>query len=162
VRPHGIRGEVILDLKADLLSCFETGVEVRALTEEGRESFLVIEQAREHQGRMIVGFKGTETRTAAESLRGVSIWLLREQVGSLGEDRWFVQDLVGIEVRTDAGEHLGRLEDVLNMPANDVYVVRGQGEEILLPAIDEVVLDVDIESGTMTVHLLEGLRRGAK
>jgi len=162
VRPHGIRGEVILDVKADLTSCFEAGVEVRALTEEGQETSLMIEEARGHQGRLIVRFKGTDTRSAADSLRGITIWLVREQVGALGEDRWFVQDLLGIDVRTDTGELLGRLEEVLNMPANDVYVVRGEGGEILLPATEEVILDVNVESGTMTVHLLEGLRREAR
>ena len=158
-RPHGIKGEVILDVKRDLVRCFETGVEVRFLTERGQESFLRVAVAREHQGRLIVGFVDVVTRSDAESLRLNSVWLSREQIGELEEDRWFVQDLVGMEVVTDEGERLGLLRDVLSMPANDVFVVRGGSEEVLLPATDEVILDVDIESGTMTVHLLKGLRR---
>ncbi len=158
VRPHGIRGEVIADLKRDLLEDVLPEMKVRITMPKDGESYLVVDQAREHHGRLIVKFAGVDSRDEAETLRGASVWLTREQVGSLDDDCWFVQDIVGIEVYTEEGELLGTIDDVLCMPANDVYVVRTAESEILLPAIEDVIVDVDLEAGRMLVHLIEGLR----
>lgn len=160
VRPHGLRGEVVLDLKRDLHEHLGVGVEIRLTSGSGEVGLLQVERARMHQGRLIVKLKGVEERADAERLRAHVVWLTREQIGPLGEGRWFVQDILGMEVFTDAGERLGRITDVLHMPANDVYVVEGNGEEILLPVTEEVIRSVDIEAGRMLVHLLKGLRRG--
>jgi 16S rRNA processing protein RimM len=158
LRPHGIRGEVIVDLKRDLIEFVTAGCELRVTSRKGEESRLEVELAREHRGRLIVKFKTFETRDDAEALRAFAVWMTREQIGPLEPDRWFVQDIVGIAVLTDEGEHLGEIAEVLSMPANDVYVVIGERGEILLPAIEEVIREVDLEQGTMLVHLIEGLR----
>jgi 16S rRNA processing protein RimM len=158
VRPHGIRGEVIVDLKRDLLDHVTEGRELRVTSRTGEESRREVERAREHQGRLIVKFRGCETREDAEGLRASTIWMSRQQIGPLEPGRWFVQDIVGIAVFTDEGEHLGELTEVMSMPANDVYVVTGGGREILLPATEEVIREVDLEQGKMLVHLIEGLR----
>ncbi len=160
VRPHGLRGEVVVDLKRDLLELIVEGMEVRVTTRKGEEHSLAVEQAREHQGRLIVKFADIDSRDDAESVRTWTVWMTREQVGSLGEDRWFVQDIVGLEVFTVDGERLGAIAEVLHMPANDVYVVKSDEGEILLPAIEDVVQDVDIEAGRMVVQLIEGMRGG--
>ncbi len=161
VRPHGIKGEVIADLKRDLLELVTENMEIRTTATKGGESYLLVERAREHHGRLIVKFRDVESVEAAEGLRGSTLWMTRGEIGALGDDRWFVQDILGIEVVTDEGERLGTLAEVMHMPANDVYVVRGDGGEILLPATEEVVREVDVEAGRMVVHLIEGLRRGA-
>jgi 16S rRNA processing protein RimM len=158
LRPHGIRGEVIVDVKRDLLASLTEGMEVRLATGKTGDVGLEIERAREHAGRLIVKFKGFDTRTDAEELRASTVWLTREQIGTLEPGRWFVQDIVGIDVVTDEGERLGTVAEVMSMPANDVYVVRGGDEEILLPATEEVIREVDLERGKMLVHLIEGLR----
>ena len=160
LRPHGIRGEVIVDLKRDLLDHVTEGFELRVTSRTGEESRRKVERAREHQGRLIVHFRGCETREDAEALRGCAVWMTREQIGPLEPGRWFVQDIVGIAVFTDEGEHLGELTEVMSMPANDVYVVKGGEGEILLPATEEVIREVDLERGRMLVHLIEGLRQG--
>jgi 16S rRNA processing protein RimM len=160
VRPHGLRGEVVVDLKSDLLELVVEGMEVRVTTRKGEAQSLAVEEARGHQGRLIVKFADIDSREDAESVRAWTIWMTRDQVGSLEEDRWFVQDIIGLEVFTRDGEHLGAIVEVMHMPANDVYVVRGGGEEILLPAIEDVVQEVDIEAGRMLVQLIEGLRGG--
>ncbi len=157
-RPHGIKGEVTVDIKADLLELVVEEMEIRTTTPRGEERVLVVEQAREHKGRLIVRFAGFDSRDAAESLRGYALWLSREQVGELGDDRWLVQDILGIDVYTEEGEHLGQLAEVMHQPANDVYVVRGADGEILLPATEEVVRQVDVVAAKMVVHLIEGLR----
>ncbi len=160
-RPHGIRGEVVVDLKRDLLDCIVVGTKIRLTTRNEDESFRVVERARRHKGCLILKLVDADTRDGAADLKGHTVWLSREQVGTLPEGRYFVEDVLGIEVYTENGEHLGTVEDVLNMPASDVYVVRGGGREILLPVIDEVVKDVDVVGRKMVVHLMEGLRQGA-
>ncbi|MBD3368012.1 MAG: 16S rRNA processing protein RimM [Candidatus Eisenbacteria bacterium] len=159
-RAHGVRGDVIVDLKPDLVACLTERIVLRTMTPGGAESTLEIERVRDHSGRVLVKFLTVETRTAAERLRGVRLWIDREDVGPLGDDRWFVQDLIGLEVYSEDGERIGELVDVMPQPANDVYVVHGpSGEEILLPAIEQVIRTVDLEKRTMVVHLMKGLRR---
>lgn len=158
VRPHGIKGEVVVELLRDLLEIVTEGLKLRLTDRGGGERFVEIEVARDHKNRKIVKLVGVDSVEEAERLRNHTVWLTREQVGPLAEDRWFVADILGIEVVTDEGERLGVLAEVMNMPANDVYVVRDDGREILLPAIEDVIVSVDIEAGRMVVHLMEGLR----
>lgn len=158
VRPHGIKGEVVIDLARDLVEVVVEPLELRITLGDGLERFLKVERARDHKARKIVKFEGVDSVEAADQLRGSAVWLTREQVGEPPEGRWFVQDILGIDVYTDEGEHLGTLEEVMHMPANDVYVVRGEAGEILLPVIDDVMRKMDIEAGRMVVHLMEGLR----
>ena len=159
MRPHGIVGEVVVDFKNDLLELVSEAMTLRTTgASDGEELNLVVERVRKHKGRLIIAFKGRKTRDDADELRSRTIWMTREQIGPLDEDRWFVQDLIGLTVLTDDGETLGRLADVMHQPANAVFVVETETGELLLPVIDDVILDVDIEGGKMTVHLLEGLR----
>jgi len=157
VRPHGLKGEVVVDLARDLLEVVTESLEVRVTGRREGERVLTVERARDHKARKVVQFKGVSTLEDAEALRGWSVWLTREQIGPLEEDRWFVQDIVGIDVYTDGDEYLGKLAEVMHMPGNDVYVVRKGEKEILLPVIDDVIRSVDIDSGRMVIHLMEGL-----
>jgi 16S rRNA processing protein RimM len=158
VRPHGVRGEVIAEFAGDLGGLAVEALLLRLEGPSGTERRLEIERSRDHKGRKIVKFRDVDTVEQAEALRGCSIWMSRAQIGPLDEGRWFVQDILGIEVFTEEGESLGTLADVMHMPANDVYVVRGAGREILLPVIDQVVLKVDLAAGRMVVRLMEGMR----
>ena len=158
IRPHGIKGEVVVDLARDLMELIAEPMELRVTARDGTEHFLTVDQARTHKARRLVKFKGVDTVEEAASLRASSVWLSREQIGPLESERWFVQDIIGIDVLTDEGELLGTLAEVMHTPANDVYVVRKDSQEILLPVIDEVVKVVDLEAGRMVVHLMEGLR----
>ena len=93
-----------------------------------------------------------------EMYKGRELWIPREEAQELGEDEYYVADLIGMEVLLENGEKFGVLRDVMETGANDVYIVdRMDGEEILLPAIHDCVLDVDVEKNTMTVHLMKGL-----
>jgi len=157
VRPHGLKGEVVVDLARDLLEVVTESLELRVTDRREGERVLTVERARNHKARKVVQFKGVSTVEDAEALRGWSVWLTREQIGPLEEDRWFVADIVGIDVYTDGDEYLGKLAEVMHMPGNDVYVVRKGEKEILLPVIDDVIRSVDIDSGRMVIHLMEGL-----
>lgn len=158
VRPHGIAGEVIVDAKGDLAARFAAGTSVRLTARAGAESVREIAASRVHQDRLIVLFAGAASREDAEHLRSSIVWMDRDTIGPLEEGRWFVQDILGIDVYTDEGEHLGTVVEVIGTPSNDVYVVSKEGKEILLPATSGVVRNVDLESGRMLVHLIEGLR----
>jgi len=162
VRPHGLVGEVIVDVKSDLANLVSDTSVLRATHGEGNERFLTVESVRGRAGRRIFRFSTCDSRDQAELLRSWVLWLSRKQVGEFEEDRWLVQDILGLDVVTDDGEHLGKLTQVMPQPASDILVVESNGEEILLPFIKEVVLDVDVSAGRVIVHLIEGMGRGTK
>ena len=103
-------------------------------------------------------FKGFDNINDIEIYKNKDILITREDAVPLGPDENFIVDLIGLKVATDEGEELGTLKDVLQTGANDVYVVEmTDGKELLLPAIKQCILNVDLEQQTMTVHVLDGL-----
>ena len=154
---HGVRGEVKVfpttddaarfnDLKTVFL---DTGKELLKLEISGVKFF---------KNMVILKFKGYDNINDIECYRGRELWITRDQAVPLGEDENFVADLIGLSVVTDEGEPLGVMKDVMCTGANDVYVVeRENGKELLLPAIKDCILDVDLEAGVMKVHVLDGL-----
>ena len=114
-----------------------------------------VEAARVHNGLVFLKLAGVGDAAAAERLRGALVKIPPEKALPLGEGEYYIRDLIGLEVVTDAGEILGTLTEVLRTGANDVYVVGGK---LMIPAIRECVLDVDIDEKRMTVSLTEGLR----
>ena len=108
---------------------------------------------------VILKFKGIDNINDVEKYRKMSLFVTRENAVKLKKDEYFIADLIGLKVQTDEGEALGEVTDVLQTGANDVYEIRTEdGEEILLPAIKDCVKEVDVEGGSMLVHLLPGLR----
>ena len=103
-------------------------------------------------------FKGIENINMAEKFKGCYLKIKRENARKLPKDTYFIADLLGLEVYTDEGLFLGKVDDIFNAGANDVYVVKDElGKQVLLPAIKEVIKNVDIENKLITVHLMEGL-----
>ncbi len=122
----------------------------------GRVEFL-----KPHKDRYLLAIEGLTSRERAEEWRGQEVFLRGGDTEALPEDTYYHWQILGLQVVSERGEALGVLEKVLETGANDVYVVTGPGgEELLLPAIEEVVREVDLEAGRMVVHLLEGLRPG--
>lgn len=105
-----------------------------------------------------VWLKGVSTRDSAAKLRGELLMVPEGEVPSAPEDEYFHYQLLGMSVRTEDGEALGALEEILETGSNDVYVVRGPGGEVLVPALATVVLQVDVDGAEMVVRLPEGLR----
>ena len=97
-------------------------------------------------------------RTAAEKSAGLLVLVANAERVPLAEGRFFVHELIGTTVRTEEGEVLGVLTEVLRMPAQDVYVVKGEGGEFMIPAVEAFVRAVDVSARTMTVRLIEGMR----
>lgn len=116
-----------------------------------------VAKARFHQKYLIVQLHGIADRNAAELLRDQYLMVTVEDAVPLEEGEFYLFQLIGLDVYTDEDEHLGQIGEIIETGANDVYVVRGPRGEILLPAIDECVLEVDINAKRITVHLMDGL-----
>ena len=101
---------------------------------------------------------GVDTMNEVEGWRQKDLLITRDQAIPLEEDEFFITDLIGLNVVTDEGETLGTLTDVMETGANDVYCVKTpEGKELLLPAIRDCILDVDLDKEEMLVHVLPGL-----
>jgi 16S rRNA processing protein RimM len=154
---HGLRGEVRVELHTDFPERFAPGA-VLWLGPELEE--LRVATARPHQGQMLVRFDSVTDRTQAEALRNRWLLIQDEHAEALEPDTYFVHDIVGATVQTTTGRVLGTVTEVLFTGANEVYVVAIPGEaprELLLPAIADVVQEVDLAAGVITVELLPGL-----
>ncbi len=152
--PHGVRGEVRVQILTDFPERFRQGAEVW-IGPEPRP--YTIQQARFHEGDVLIKLVGLDDRDAVESFRGAEVSVPAEHAMPLPEDTFYVHQIVGLHVWTDEGERLGTVTEVLSLPANDVYVVDTAQGEVWLPAIADVVLNIDLEQRRMTVHLLPGL-----
>lgn len=155
---HGVRGEVKVFPTTDDAARFKKLREV--ILDTGKEQILLeIAGVKFFKNLVILKFRGLDSIDDVQKYRQKSLYVTRENAVKLNPGEYFIADLIGLSVFTDEGEDLGELVDVLNTGANDVYIVRGEnGEELLLPAIRDCVLEVDIAGGAMRVHLLPGLR----
>mgnify|MGYP001011272273 FL=1 len=116
-----------------------------------------IEKVRFQQHLVILKFKGVEDRNAAESLKGKYLNITEADLKELPEGTYYIRDLIGVLVVLESGEVLGTLTNVLQNFAQDLYEIDVNGKKVLLPAVNEFVLDVDLESRRVTVRLPEGL-----
>ncbi len=155
LRPHGIRGE----LRVEILTDFPERVgELRYVYVGARHRRNRLQSARPHRGALLIKLEGCDDRNAAELLRGALIHVALEDAVPLEEGEYYHFQVLGVQVETEAGEPLGEVVEVLSTPgANDVYVVHGPRGEVLLPAIRDVVLELDVEAKRMVVHLMPGL-----
>lgn len=153
VAPWGVRGEVKVALETDFPERFKRLK--RVYLGEKVTSF-ALEGSRLHKRHALLKLGGCDDRHAAEKLRGLLVQIPIEEAMPLGEEEYYVYQIVGLDVWSTEGKHLGKVSEVLFTGANDVYVVRGE-REILIPAIEDVVLEVDLANGRLTVELMEGL-----
>lgn len=150
--PWGVRGAVKVVPLADSRELFAPG---QGVTVAGQRR--VIASARWQKGLVYLRLSGTDDRESAEALRGRLLAVAESELEPLPEGHYYRFQLIGLAVISTDGEELGRLTDVLSTGANDVYVVRGDRGEVLLPATDEVVREIDLEAGRMLVEALPGL-----
>lgn len=117
-----------------------------------------IEEVKYHKDMVLIKFKGIDKVEQAEILRNSYLTISRDSVEKLEEGRYYIVDLLGLDVYTDEEILLGTLDDIFNTGSNDIYVVKDkQGKQILLPAIQDVIKQIDIENKKIIVHLLPGL-----
>lgn len=154
-RTHGVRGEIRLLVLTDFPERLQPG---RTLFVGENHFPLTIDRRRDHNAGLLLAFEGYDTVEAAGELTNLYVYVRAEDAPPLPEGEYYHHELIGLEVFTDTGERLGELSQVLVTGANDVYVVlSASGSEILLPATEEVILDIDLAQGRMRVHLLPGL-----
>lgn len=154
---HGLKGEVKVYPTTDYPERFEEIKEV--LLDTGRNKMLLeIEGVRYFKNLVILKFKGINHINDIEKYKQCSLWVTRENATPLYEDEYYIADLIGCTVFLEDGTEFGELIQVIETGANDVYVVRMENQkEVLIPAIKDCILDVDIENQKMVVHLLDGL-----
>jgi 16S rRNA processing protein RimM len=155
LRAHGVRGEVRVLSHTDLPERFTWLKEVYVGEHDPQP--LAIESVRFHQKWVLLKFVGYDFRDQTDALKGELLLVRTEDAIPLEEDEYFLFQLVDMPVYTDEGQYLGEVKDVIETGANNVFVVRGEGKDILLPDTKEVIVDIDFENGRLTVHLLPGL-----
>ncbi len=155
LRPHGVRGELLLDVLTDFPERLKE-VETVYLGDDAEPH--VLEKVRFHRGQLLIRLADCADRNAAEAFRGQLVQIRIEPAAPPPPGSYYHHQIIGLQAVTDAGERLGEIAEILETGANDVYVVRGEHGELLLPAIKSVILAIDLDAGCMTVHLLEGLR----
>lgn len=157
VNTHGVKGELKVMPTTDEPKRFEKlkSVFVERKTMESYE----IQSVRYHKDFVLLKLKGIEDMNAAELLKGSVLKIDRKDSLPLKKDEYYISDLFGLKVFTEEERYLGELIDIIETGSNDVYVVKKEDREkdLLLPAIKQVIKNVDIEEQKMIVHLLEGL-----
>lgn len=154
---HGVRGEVKVYPTTDDPERFLDLDEVTL--DAGREQIVLeIQNVKFFKNMVILKFKGYDNINDIEKYKGRDLLIRRDQAVELDEDEYFVTDLIGLRVEAEDGTVLGELKEVMPTGANDVYIVRQEnGKELLLPAIKDCILDVDLEQGIMKIHVMDGL-----
>ena len=150
VNTHGVAGEVKIEVWLDspqflksFRRCFIDKREVKLLS------------ARVHKGFLIAKLENVEDVNAAMALKGRTVFIDRADA-RLPKGAFFLQDIIGASVVDEQGREIGKLTDVMETPASNVYVVKGETEH-LIPAVPEFILSTDAENGIITVHLIEGM-----
>lgn len=154
---HGVRGEVKVFPTTDDVKRFKKLKKV--ILDTGKEQLpLEVESVKFFKQFAILKFKGIDNINDIEKYKGRSLLVEREHAVKLKKDEYFIADMIGMSVFTEDGKEFGTLKDVLETGANDVYIIDSlEGKEVLVPAIKQCILEVDIEQQKMVIHLLEGL-----
>ena len=150
--PWGIHGQMQVAVETDFPQRFSPSSEVYIGGKPG-----VIEDVKWHKGRAIIKVAGIDSEDEAGELTGQYIEIHRDQLYNLAEDVYYHFQLIGLTVKTPGGDVLGEITEILTTASADIYVIRGQSGEILVPATDEYVKSVNLEQGVLVIEPVEGL-----
>ena len=154
-RPHGVSGEIIMDIHTDFPGRLRAGTKV--LVGEAHKP-MRFASVRPNGTSLLVAFRGVDTPETVGALRNTWVYVTAADRPPLPDGKLYQHQILGLRVVTDEERELGRLSEIISTGANDVYVVKSDdGREILLPAIPDVILGYDLAAGVVRVHLLEGL-----
>ncbi len=155
VHPHGVHGELMLEVYTDFPERIHPGVTVFVGDRYTPHKIL---SRRQHKAGLLVAFQEYSTPEEAGVLRNQLVYVRAADRPPLPEGEYYHHQLIGLAVKTESGQTLGVVKSILETGANDILVVRPEtGAEILIPAVDEFVLAYDLEQGEITVRLLPGL-----
>jgi 16S rRNA processing protein RimM len=152
-RPHGIQGDLTMEVLTDFPERLHIG---KTLYIGDNYTPYVVEFMRPHDKLLIIGFEGIYGREEASLLRSQYVYVPIESLPSLPEGEYYHHQLLGLHAYNDTGEELGKLSQIIETGANDIYVVRtDEGKELLFPAIKEIILEIDIANKKLIVKPLE-------
>ena len=154
---HGIKGTNKFKSYAESLSVFNPGRSILIRDNRNREASVELNWVKSHTKTPLISFKGVTDHDQAEALIGAQLFIPETELPELDEDTHYWFELIGIEVYTTQGGYLGRITSIFPTGSNDVYVVKDNKQEMLIPALESVVLDIDLDLKRMRVDLPEGL-----
>ena len=153
VNTVGLKGEVKVYNYSDSIEIYET---IESIYVEDR--LTVIENVRAQKNMVILKLEGADDRNASEALRGKELYITEDDLPELPEGQYYVRDLIGMSVTEEDGNLLGHVTDVLQNTAQDIFEVESEnGKKLLIPKVDQFVLDIDAEKREITVRLIEGM-----
>jgi 16S rRNA processing protein RimM len=155
--PWGLRGDLKVEPLTDFPERFALGCSLYV-----KGVAYAIERCRWYKGKVYIKLSGIDSATAAEALRERFLEVPEEELKPLSEGEYYQFQILGLEVRTTEGQPLGKVTQILSTGSNDVFVVRGEGGELLIPALDDVVKAIDLNGRWIEVELVEGLLPPAK
>ena len=155
-KPHGVHGEMVMSVWTDFPERLEPGLKV-FVGEEHRD--LNIRSVRWHRQDLLISFQEYSNPEEIGVLRNQVLFVHRDAIPPLEEDEYYYHELIGLQVvQLESGKVIGIITDILETGANDVFVIRGEnGQEILIPDIDEVISEIDIENHEVRILILPGL-----
>lgn len=157
VNTFGIKGEVKVVPFTDDIKRFDELKNVYVKTKKESKQYKV-ENVKYHKNMVLIKLEGINNVESAETLRNAFLEIDRKDAIPLEEGTYFIADLIGLEVYTDEGKLLGKVDDIYNTGSNDIYVIKDElGKQILLPGIKEVIKEVLLEQEKIIVHLIPGL-----
>ena len=157
VNTNGLKGVVKVNPFTDDISKFED-LKYVYIQLKSELKKVKIEQVRYNKNQVLIKLEGIDSIEEAEKYRNFYLKTEKESQEDLGEDTYYIVDLIGLDVYTDKNEYLGKIEDVFPTGSNDVYVVKDNlGKQILIPAIADVVKEVDLKNKKMIINLIPGL-----
>ena len=151
--PFGVAGEVRVTLETD----FPERLADRPLYVGDDHRALTVASVRLHRREALLKIAGVDSVEAADALRGQELFVAGEDAAPLPAGRYYIHELIGLEVWTVAGERYGEVTDVLSRPANDIYVIRHGDREVLAPAIADVVKSINLAERRMVIDVIPGL-----
>lgn len=157
VKPRGLKGEVIADVRTDFPERFEGLSDVTGVKPDGERLGLKIEKHWFQQARLVLKFTGYDSVEAAEDLRNTEICIAEDQAVKLDTDEFYDWQLVGCNVETNDGTSVGIVTDVMRTGPNELLVVAGQGKEHLIPFAAAICTEVDLEGKLIRIDPPEGL-----
>lgn len=158
VNTFGIKGFIKIKPFTDEVSRFEELKEIYVEQKNKELKEVKIEKISYQKELVLLKLKGIDDLTQAEKLKGLYLKISRKNAKKLPKGTYFIADLIGMNVYSDEGKLLGKLDDVYSTGANDIYVVKNEnGIQVLLPATQEVIKQIDLDNEKIIVHMLEGL-----
>jgi len=157
LRPHGIKGEVKVDVITDWPGRFSTGRSVFVNSDNKNGSWRVIENVRFQNTRLIIKFKGVESRDSAEVLKNHWLEIRANERPVLKQDEYYLPDLLGSSVRLADGNNLGMLKDVMQDTSQDLYVIETDRGDVLVPAVKAFIKKIDLSQRIIIIDPVEGL-----